>query len=150
MANTLTNLLYHIVFSTKDREPLVTPELRSELYPYVGGILRAQGIVLLEIGGMPDHIHLVIRTRPDFSISGTVRLVKANSSKWANERPGRTGRFAWQAGYGAFSVSCSQCPTVLRYVRDQEAHHRKRTFQEEFVEFLRRHEMEFDERFLWD
>jgi REP element-mobilizing transposase RayT len=150
MPSTYSNLLYHIIFSTKQREPLITSALRGELYLYVAGILRGQDGLPLEIGGMPDHLHLVIRIRPDVSVSDIVRLIKANSSKWANERPNAPGRFAWQRGYGAFTVSVSQLESVRQYVRNQEEHHRTRTFQEEFVEFLKRHGIEFDERYLWE
>jgi REP element-mobilizing transposase RayT len=143
-------LLFYIIFSTKNREPLITAELRTELYPYIAGILRRQHGPPLEIGGMPDHLHLVIRINPDVSVSEIVRLVKANSSKWANERHAAGQRFAWQRGFGAFTLSFSQLDTVREYVRRQEEHHRVRTFQEEFVEFLKRHELHFDERDLWD
>ena len=149
MANTYTKLFYHIVFGTKRREPLVSATLCKDLYAYIGGIIRAHKSALVEIGGMPDHVHLVVRTRPDISVSELVRLVKANSSKWANERGGSTGRFAWQEGYGAFSVSFSQLPALREYVRNQAEHRRTRTFEEEYVEFLRRHEIEFDEAHLW-
>ena len=150
MPSTYCNLLYHVIFSTKQREPLVTPAWREELYSYIAGILRGQDGQALEIGGTPDHVHVVMRIRPDVSVSDMVRLVKANSSKWANERPDGAGRFAWQRGYGAFTVSVSQLEAVRQYVRSQEEHHRHRTFQEEFVEFLKRHGIEFDERYLWD
>ena len=150
MATTYCKLLYHLIFSTKSREPLITTGLRTELYSYIGGILRNQKGMLVEIGGMPDHLHLVIRIRPDLAVAEIVRLVKANSSKWVNEQPGRSGRFAWQEGYAAFTVSSSQLPEVCRYVQTQQAHHRTRTFPEEYVEFLRRHEIEFDESHLWD
>jgi REP element-mobilizing transposase RayT len=99
---------------------------------------------------MPDHVHLVLRIGPDVSVSEIVRLVKANSSKWVNERWAGTGRFGWQRGYGAFTVSYSQLDAARRYVQDQADHHRTRTFQEEFVEFLKRHGIEFDEHHLWD
>ncbi len=99
---------------------------------------------------MADHLHVVVQFGPDVSVSAMVRLAKANSSKWANQRSGRAGQFAWQRGYGAFTVSLSQLAAVRRYVRGQEEHHRKRTFQEEFVGFLHRHGIEFDERYLWD
>jgi putative transposase len=150
MPSTYSNLNYHIIFGTKHREPLITPALQAELYPYMAGIVRGQHGLALEIGGMPDHVHLVIRIGPDLSVSEIVRLVKANSSKWVNERFAGAGRFAWQRGYGAFTVSFSQLDATRRYVRDQEEHHRTRTFQEEFVEFLKRHGIEFDERHLWD
>jgi putative transposase len=149
MPSTYSNLLYHIIFSTKRREPLITRALMEELFLYVAGIVRGQNGLPLEIGGMPDHLHLVIRINPDVSVSEIVRLVKANSSNWVNERPDRVGRFAWQRGYGAFSVSFSQLDAVRRYVRTQEKHHHHRTFQEEFVDFLKRHGIEFDECYLW-
>jgi putative transposase len=150
MAGTYTKLIYHLVFSTKHREPLISPRLQPDLYDYIGGIVRGQEGTLLEVGGMPDHLHLVIRIKPDISVSDMARLVKANSSKWVNEQLDQRGRFAWQSGYGAFSVSLSQLPAVREYVLTQEEHHRKKTFQEEFIEFLNRHEIEYDERHLWD
>ncbi len=150
MPSTYSNLNYHIIFGTKHREPLITPHLREDLYPYIAGIVRGQNGLPLEIGGMPDHVHLVIRIGPDVSVSEIVRLTKANSSKWVNERLAGMGRFAWQRGYGAFTVSFSQLDAARQYVRSQEEHHRLRTFQEEFVEFLKRHGIEFDERYLWD
>ncbi len=149
MAGTYTKLIYHIIFSTKDREPLITPGLRDNLYSYIGGIIRAQEGMLHAIGGTPDHVHLVVRIKPDVSVSEIVRLVKANSSKWVNEQADRAGRFGWQSGYGAFSVSFSQLPAVRKYVQDQEEHHRKKTFQEEYQEFLKRHDISFEEKYLW-
>jgi REP element-mobilizing transposase RayT len=150
MAGTYNRLVYHLIFGTKNREPMITPRLQPEIYAYIGGILRGQEGSLLEIGGMPDHIHLVVRIKPDLSVSEIVRLVKANSSKWVNEASDPTGRFAWQRGYGAFTVSQSQEAVVCRYVRNQARHHHVKTFQEEFIEFLKRHEIAFDERYLWD
>jgi REP element-mobilizing transposase RayT len=145
-----TNLLYHIVFSTKERRPLITPALQAELYPYIGGIVRSERGILLDVGGMPDHVHLVARLRADVALADLVRLVKANSSKWANERRDLTDGFAWQTGYGAFTVSQSQLPTVRQYVQTQERHHRRKTFQEEFVALLKKHGIEYDERYLWE
>jgi REP element-mobilizing transposase RayT len=150
MPSTYCNLVYQIIFTAKQREPLITPPLREELYRYVAGILRGQDGFPLEIGGMLDHLHLVIRIKPDIAVSEIVRLVKANSSKWVNERPDARGRVAWQRGYGAFTVSFSQLDAVREYVRAQAEHHRHKTFQEELVEFLKRHKIEFDERYLWD
>jgi putative transposase len=150
MASTFTNLLYHVVFSTKHREPLITEVLRPELHQYIGGIIRDERGVLLEAGGIPDHIHLVAKFRADVSVAEMLRRIKANSSRWANEREHPAGRFAWQVGYGAFSVSESQVGEVIAYVRRQAEHHRTMTFQEEFLKFLRRHGIEFDERYLWD
>jgi putative transposase len=149
MASTLTNLLYHIVFSTKDREPLIRTAFRDELEKYIAGIVRNEGGILLGIGGMPDHLHVVVKFKPDRSIAEMLRLIKANSSKWVNEKHGEPGRFAWQSGYGAFSVSQSQLDGVLAYVGNQEAHHRVRSFQDEYREFLVKHGVEFDEMYLW-
>ena len=146
MAGTFTNLLFHIVFSTKNRQPLITPALRPELEKYLAGILHNKGGALLEIGTMLDHVHLLVKLRADATVSDVVRDLKANSSKWANERvPG----FAWQNGYGAFSVSESQSETIRAYLRRQEEHHRSVSFQDEFVAFLRRHGFEFQEDLLW-
>ena len=149
MASTLTNLLFHIIYSTKDREPLIRTGFRDELEKYIAGIVRNEGGVLLGVGGMPDHIHLITKFKPDRSVAEMVRLIKANSSKWVNERHGDPGRFAWQSGYGAFSVSQSQLEVLTAYVANQEEHHRVRSFQDEFREFLAKHEVEFDERYIW-
>jgi REP element-mobilizing transposase RayT len=150
MAGTFTKLLYHVVFSTKGREPLIGPDLRPELQKYIGGIIRGERGILLEIGGTADHLHVVARFRADVSVAEMARLIKCNSSKWANERPDRRFRFEWQSGYGAFTVSESQLEGVRHYVQGQEEHHRKRTFKEEFVAMLEKHGMEYDERYLWD
>jgi putative transposase len=149
MAATLTNLLYHVIFSTKDREPLIRSTFRDELEKYIAGIVRNEGGILLDVGGMPDHLHLVARFRPDRSVAEMVRLIKANSSKWINERFGGAGRFAWQSGYGAFSVSQSQLEALQEYVRHQEEHHRTRSFQDEYREFLSRHGIVCDEQYIW-
>ena len=150
MAGTYTNLLYHIIFSTKHRENLIDDTLKSELYKYIGGIIRGEGGVLMEIGGMPDHLHLTARFKPAISVSDMLQKIKGNSSKWVNERPDRRTRFGWQDGYGAFSVSESQLPKANDYIRQQAEHHRHKTFKEEFLEFLERHGVEYDERYLWD
>jgi len=149
MAGTFTNLLFHIVFSTKDRAALITAEIQQELFNYIGGILREQGGVLLEIGAVSDHIHLLVKIKAEQSVSEIVRLVKANSSKWLNEKDGRQMRFEWQSGYGAFTVSESQIGPVRKYITSQEEHHHTRTFKEEFVEMLNRHGLKFDEKFIW-
>ena len=133
MANTFSNLVYHIVFSTKNRQPMIQPSFRDELEKYITGIIKAEGCALIEIGGMPDHLHIVARFRPDRSVSEMVRLIKANSSKWVNETRGLAGRFEWQVGYGAFTVSQSQVEQLREYVRGQEEHHRTRSFQEEYL-----------------
>jgi REP element-mobilizing transposase RayT len=150
MANTLTNLLYHVVFSTKQREPLIRDKWKSELYPYLGGIVRKERGTLLEAGGTADHVHLLLKLPASIAIADMLRLIKANSSKWINESEFSPGAFAWQAGYGAFSVSESQAPAVGRYIQNQVEHHRAQSFQEEFVALLERHGVAYDPRHLWD
>jgi putative transposase len=150
MASTLTNLLYHIVFSTKHREPIITAPIRVELYKYMGGIIRGESGTLLEIGGIQDHVHLVTRFKTEPSVATMVKIVKSKSSKWLNEHPKRPSRFEWQRGYAAFTVSMSQLEIVRRYVRNQEQHHRRKTFQQELRQLLDKHGVEYDERYIWD
>jgi putative transposase len=148
IANTFTSLLYHIVFSTRDRVPAITEKVAGRLYEYVGGIVRGEEGSLLEIGGVADHVHLLTRFKSDRSVAEMVRLIKTNSSKWMNEEHRGVGRFSWQAGYGAFSVSESQVPAVQRYLRGQHEHHAKTTFEEELVALLKKHQVDYDPRYL--
>jgi REP element-mobilizing transposase RayT len=150
MANTFTNLLYHVVFSTKQREPLIRDKWKSELYPYLGGIIRNERGTLLEAGGTADHVHLLLKLPASLAIADMLRLIKANSSKWINENEFSRGSFAWQTGYAAFSVSESQAPAVRRYILNQVEHHRGQSFQEEFVALLERHGIAYDPQRLWD
>lgn len=150
MPGTHTNLLYHLVFSTKSRLPMITDDLEAELHKYMGGILRGEGGILLEIGGMPDHIHLLAKLKPSIAVSDILRLLKANSSKWVNEEKLKYRKFGWQDGCAAFTVSRSQVDTVTKYIRNQKQHHRKKDFKSEFVELLERHEVEYEKRYLWD
>ena len=150
MPTTLSRILLHVIFSTKRSACLITADLQPRLYAYIGGIVRDEKGTLLEIGGMPDHVHLVTRFKADKSVSHMLQLIKANSSKWANERPEQNSRFSWQTGYAAFTVSESQVGAVRDYVRRQEEHHRISSFREELLTLLRKHEIEYDERYLWD
>jgi REP element-mobilizing transposase RayT len=150
MPQSLVSLHVHIIFSTKERAPLIAPALQPRLYEYIGGILRADKNSLIAAGGISDHVHLLVSLGRESSIADTVRIVKSNCSKWIHESFRDLEAFAWQAGYGAFAVSFSNLGQVKRYIAEQEDHHRKRTFQEEYREFLRRHEIEFDERYVWD
>jgi REP element-mobilizing transposase RayT len=150
MANTYSSLLYHFVFSTKKREPLITRDFKDDLYSYIGGIVRGENGSLIEIGGMADHVHVFARMKSEPSVATFIKTVKAKSSKWVNDRSDFQGHFGWQTGYGAFTVSSSQADVVRNYIRNQEEHHRGRTFQEEYIELLKRHGIEFDERYLWD
>jgi putative transposase len=149
MSATHTNLLYHLIFSTKQRVPFITVTVQNELYQYIGGIVRGEKGVLLEAGGMPDHVHLLAKFSPTMAVSDMLRKIKANSSKWMNEK-GRLRKFGWQDGYAAFSVSESQVPIVSRYIRNQATHHRKLEFKSELIALLKRHRIEFEERYLWD
>ena len=150
MGTTFANLLYHIVFSTKHRAPLIREELRNDLYGYMGGILRGEGGILLEIGGMPDHVHLLAKLRTDVAVARVVQKVKAKPSKWRNELPNTLERFEWQEGYGAFSVSESLAGKVRRYIQNQEEHHRETSFEDELIALLKRHRIPYDERYLLD
>ena len=150
MPQSYAALFCHIIFSTKNREPIISPELQPRLYAYMGGVLRNEGDVLLAVGGMPDHIHLLASLTRQTSVAEVVRAVKANSSGWIHETFPPLGGFAWQNGYGAFSVSASAVPAVKRYLAAQDEHHRKRIFQEEFIKFLRRHGIDYNERYLWE
>jgi REP element-mobilizing transposase RayT len=147
MSDTFSNLSVHVVFSTKDRIPLMTRSLRKDLFRYIGGIVRGLGGTVVAIGGMPDHAHLVARLPTNMCVSEFVGNVKANSSKWMNERATNL-KFGWQRGYGAFSISQSVVSSVAQYVRNQERHHRLRSFEEELKMLLTRHAIDFDERHL--
>jgi REP element-mobilizing transposase RayT len=148
MAGTYTNLLYHIVFSTKDRRQLIKPTIEERLYKYMGGIIRGLGGVGLEIGGVDDHIHILVKFKPTIALSDAVRDIKANSSKWLNEQA-KIYKFAWQDGFSAFTVSESQVERLRRYIRNQKTHHRRQTFQEELLELLKKNQIERDDRYLW-
>lgn len=149
MASTLTNLIYHVVFSTKGREPMIVPSVREELYRYIGGIVKNEGGISLQIGGIPDHLHLVVKLKPTHELSKVMQKIKGNSSKWVNMQRKLKNRFAWQDGYGAFTVSESQVPVVVRYVTEQETHHRKYSFKDELTQILELHHIDYEERYLW-
>jgi REP element-mobilizing transposase RayT len=150
MAQSFACLHCHFIFSTKNRLPLITTDLQTRLYEYIGGILRAEKCVLVAAGGMPDHLHLLCSFSKELAVAPALRLIKANSSKWIHETFPQYRAFAWQTGYGAFAVSYSHVDRVKRYIAGQEKHHRRTTFQEEFLAFLKRHRIEYDERYLWD
>jgi len=150
MSGTYTNLLYHIVFSAKHREPLITAGLRDDLHAYLGGIVRQHEGIALIVGGMPDHVHILAKLKPKLAVSDVVRDVKAGSSKWINETSRIRGKFGWQDGFSAFSVSFSQVARVRRYIENQEEHHRGTDFQIELLTMLRKNQVEFDEATLWD
>ena len=149
MSHTYTALLSHVVFSTKDRVPSLSSDMRSAVHAYLGGIVRELGGKAVAIGGAEDHVHLLLELGADLAIAECLRIVKTNSSRWIHETwPGHR-RFAWQRGYGAFTVSMSHVADVVAYIQRQEEHHHKRSFQEEFLALLRKHGVAFDERYIW-
>ncbi len=150
MPATHSQILLHVVFSTKKRAAMINTCLQSRLYDYIGGIVRAQQGTLYAIGGMPDHVHMLLRWRTDAAISDLMRTVKASSSSWVHKTfPGFAG-FAWQQGYAVFSVSKSAEPDVKRYIENQLEHHKDRDFKAELLALLRAHGIEFDQRYLFD
>jgi putative transposase len=140
---------FHCVFSTKERRPLITPELRERLWPFLGGIARQNKMKAVEIGGVADHVHLLLSLPATIPVSKAMQLIKGGSSKWVYETFPNQRLFAWQEEYGAFSVSMSQLDKTIAYIRGQPEHHRKLTFQEEFLMLLKKHRVEYDERYLW-
>jgi putative transposase len=139
-----TQNFYHIVFSTRHRHEIISPELEPRLYPYIGGIVRDLRCALIAINGMPDHVHLLVRYRNDLSHSDLVRHVKSRSSAWIHATFPGLGQFAWQEGYGGFTVSKSIADDVEAYIRNQKEHHKRFDFKAEFLELLRKHGIEFN------
>ncbi len=150
MPQSFVSLHVHIVFSTKNRQPFIADEIAPRLYDYIGGVVSNHGGALVASGGMPDHVHLLVSLSKELSISELVRFIKSNSSKWVHETFSDLQLFAWQTGYGAFAVSFSNLDAVKTYIANQKEHHRVHSFQDEFRELLRRHHIEFDERYLWE
>ena len=149
MSHTHTNLIYHIVFSTKDRQPLLGPHVRPRICRYLGGGIRGEGGIALIVNGTVDHVHILAKSHQDKAVADVVRAVKANSSGWIHRTFPKMRAFAWQVGYGAFTVSASQVEKARRYITNQEKHHRRRGFKEEYIALLKAHEIEFDEEELW-
>lgn len=149
MAHTYTNLLTHVVFSTHARAPLIADPIRADLHAYIGGILRELRASPIIVDGTVDHVHVLTRLPADLAISDCLRVVKANSSRWVKQKWPERRSFAWQNGYGAFSVSESSRAAVIRYLQEQAKHHQKLSFQDEFLALLQRCGVEFDERYIW-
>jgi len=149
MAETYSSLYVHVVFSTKGRQPTMRSDLRQRIWAYLGGIARGEEMKAIEVGGTADHIHALLSLAPTVAPAMVVKSLKGNSSKWSNETLGLPYRFEWQEGYGAFSVGWSQIDRTVAYIQNQERHHRKKSFQEEYLGFLKRHKIEYDERYIW-
>lgn len=150
MANTYTSLHYHFVFSTKNRERWILPAVEERIWAYLAGIAVHNKMQPVQIGGIEDHVHVLLGSPAVLAPSKIAQLLKGGSSAWIHDTFANMKGFGWQDGYGAFTVSKSALPEVAAYIRAQREHHRTRTFQEEYLAFLRKHEVGFDERYLWD
>ncbi|MFA6571560.1 MAG: IS200/IS605 family transposase, partial [Bacteroidota bacterium] len=145
MANTFSQIYLHIVFAVKGRENLIFDKWKDELYKFISGIIKNENQKLMIINGMPDHLHLLISVSPDIKISEFVKTIKANSSRFINEKQFVRGKFQWQAGYGCFACNYLSVKNVVKYIENQQAHHKKKTFKEEYVEFLKQLNIEFND-----
>jgi putative transposase len=150
MGQSLSNLLTHIIFSTKNRQPLIHPDIEVRLHGYIKAICTDRESPLLQIGGMPDHIHLLVNLSRKHALSKFVNEIKSHSSKWVKTIDNDCRDFAWQAGYGAFSVGQLEYQKVIDYISNQKEHHKKFSFQEEFLRFLNGYQMKYDETYLWE
>lgn len=147
MSHTYVSDLIHCVFSTKRRRNLIKPDIQSVLWSFLGGIARKNKFKALVIGGTENHVHVLLSLPPDMPLAKAMQLIKGASSRWLNET--HTKDFAWQEGYGAFTVGISQKGDTIAYIQSQAEHHRKRTFEEEFIAFLKKHDVEYDSRYVW-
>ena len=146
--HSFVSCLMHCVFATKERRPLITPDLQQRLWPYLGGIARESKMIVIGIGGVADHVHILMSIPAALSVAKSVQLLKGNSSKWIHDTFKEHWAFEWQEGYGAFSIGISALDATVRYISDQAEHHRKKSFRDEFVAMLRRHGLDYDERML--
>ncbi len=149
MAHTFTDILAHVVFSTTDRTPFLSDIIRPDVHAYIGGILRELRATPIAIGGTSDHVHILGGIPANLAIADCMRIVKTNSSRWLKEKWPDRRTFAWQQGYGAFSVSESNRAAVVHYIQDQARHHQRFSFHDEFIALLKNHGVEFEEQYLW-
>jgi len=149
MSHSYVSALFHCVWSTKNRQPLITPELRERLWPYLGGIAKKNNMKAIAVGGIEDHVHVLLSLPTTIGIAKAIQLIKGGSSKWVHDTFPEHREFAWQEGYGAFSIGISQLEDTKRYIATQEEHHRTRTFQQEFLAFLKRHGIDYDPKYVW-
>ena len=149
MANTFSQIYIQTVFAVSNRESLIKPEFKEELYKYITGIVRNQGQKLISINGMPDHVHILIGLKPAMALADLVREIKANSTNFINENKWVRGRFNWQEGYGAFSYGHSQLDTIIRYIENQEKHHSRGSFKDEYLTLLRKFDIAFEEKYVF-
>ncbi len=150
MSHSIVKILVHIVFSTKNRADLITPEIENELFRYIHGIVENNKSKLIIAGGMPNHIHLLVSLPKKIDVPELIGDIKRDSSSWIKKQGTEFQNFYWQKGYGAFSIGQSQVAIVTRYIKNQKEHHKKRVFEDEFRALLKKYEIEYDERYLWD
>jgi REP element-mobilizing transposase RayT len=150
MANTYTQLYIHIVFAVKGRQNLIQRLWKDELHKYICGIVNGKDQKIFAIGGIADHIHILVSIKPEIAISDLVRDIKSNSTKWINEKRFLVGTFHWQKGFGAFSCAKSQLDNVIAYINNQEDHHKKKSFKDEYIEQLQKNEIIYDEKYLFE
>ena len=149
MPQSLAKVYLHLIFSTKNREPWLHPDIEQRIWEFIGGVARAHRMTALQVGGVEDHIHALVTAPPTIAPCQIAQYLKGDSSKWIHEEFSELWNFGWQDGYGAFTVSKSNIPTVISYIQNQREHHRKKTFQEEYLDFLRENGVQYDERYLW-
>ncbi len=149
MGNSYTSSLCHLVFSTKNHEPWLTPPIQKRLWPYLGGVAAKNEMTTLCVGGHSDHVHILLSLPPDMALSRAIQIVKGGSSLWLHQTFPDLHGFAWQEGYGAFSIGISQIADTRKYIEGQAEHHKKRSFREEYVAFLKKNGIPYDERYVW-
>ena len=150
MADTYTQLYIHIIFAVKGRQSLIPKQHKEALHQYITRIITHKNQIVIRINSMPDHLHILVGITPDVAISDLVRDIKANSSKWINIKRWVAGRFEWQAGFAAFSYAHSQLDAVVHYIKNQEVHHSRQTFKEEYLEFLKRFDVPYNPKYVFD
>lgn len=150
MADTYSQIFIHVIFAVKGRKNLISNNWKNELYKYISGIVKNEDQKIIAINGMPDHLHILVGIKPAKTLSDLVRDIKSNSSRFINEKGWINSKFEWQQGFGAFSLSHSQLPTIIRYIEDQEVHHQKKSFREEYEEFLKAFQIEYKTQYLFE
>jgi len=150
MANTYSNLFYHLVFSTKSRKDVIDRKIENRVWAYIGGIARKHEIIAVHVGGIENHIHVLVLAKPKIAPSQIVQWLKGESSKWIHEEFPELFTFAWQDGYGIFSVSKSNVPDVIEYIKNQREHHAKQSFEDEYISLLKLNGIDYDERYVFD
>jgi putative transposase len=150
MGDTYSQIFYHVVFAVRNREALIVPQIKNDIYKYMTGIIEKKGQKLFIINGMPDHVHLLLNCKPNMNLSELVKEIKEHSTKFINDKGILRTKFYWQAGFGAFAVSKRDVPMIINYIKNQEEHHRKSSFKEEYISVLKEQEVNYKEEYLFD